>query len=569
MGEPIRSFADAAMAKPHRAITYMRELLGRTHRKDCVYGPHTFSHSVKADEARGGCMVEALPGEQLSPEALNAMLLTWAKTRAQEHTGLDVVRCVITVPPSFTQSQRRALLDAASIAGLEAMALLSDGAAAALKYGMDWINFQSLDGPKRVIFHDVGATGSKAALVDYIPVGDDEQDEGYPAGLTLGRIRVVSTSWDSTAGGAAITDRLSWAISEKSTKVLGGNERALARLRKAANKAKEVLSANKETSVNVEDIVGTYDLKAMVTRAEMEMHVSDICSRCASPVLELISQHGLVQAVEVIGNAWRVIAVQNEISSALGGGTPSKSLNSDEFGANGAALYGAYMDNRDRVRIEAWDAFPYEVSISVDDVCSSGQGLRTIAIPKDSPIPLLHRGHATKFWARVTPVRDFSAALVYSGAPASDESASHTPGVLDTYAVTGLETALTLAEAQAGGGTAIPKWVDMAVSVDQFGLVKLERAVLTMSVSGHAPRPPPTMSKFKFKIPPKATMRPSPGELSRGVSGWGDTDAEGTQQGGQEAQGSDEGTLRQEELVVTLLREGAPGGGCIASADAR
>lgn len=80
----------------------------------------------------------------------------------------------------------------------------------------------------------------------------------------------------------------------------------------------------------------------------------------------------------------------------------------------------------------------------------------------------------------------------------------------------------------------------------------------------------------RFKIPPKGTMRPSATEESRGVSGWGDAAAaEGSQRDGrgaqgvdEGAQGVDEGSQRQEvELAVTLLREGGPGGGCIASAN--
>lgn len=117
-GEQIRAFSEAAMAKPHKAIAYMRELLGRTHRKDSTYGPHYFPHSIHLDETRGACRVVASPGETLAPETLNAMLLTWAKNRVKEHTGFALTRCVITVPPFFTQSQRRALLAAASIAGV-------------------------------------------------------------------------------------------------------------------------------------------------------------------------------------------------------------------------------------------------------------------------------------------------------------------------------------------------------------------------------------------------------------------------------------------------------------------
>ena len=112
-----RIFGEAAVSRPHKSLLYVRELLGMSHSRKGTYGPHHYQSSITADERRGACIIRR-DGTSYSPEILNAMLLVYAKVRAEEHTGKNVTKCVITVPPYFNSLQRLALLSAARIAGV-------------------------------------------------------------------------------------------------------------------------------------------------------------------------------------------------------------------------------------------------------------------------------------------------------------------------------------------------------------------------------------------------------------------------------------------------------------------
>jgi molecular chaperone DnaK (HSP70) len=111
-----RIFGEGAISRPHKSISYFRELLGMSYSRKGVYGPHIFSHSIVANERRGTCEFSR-DAALYSPEILNAMLMVYAKARAEEHTGKNVSKCVVTVPPYFNSLQRMALLSAARVAG--------------------------------------------------------------------------------------------------------------------------------------------------------------------------------------------------------------------------------------------------------------------------------------------------------------------------------------------------------------------------------------------------------------------------------------------------------------------
>ena len=117
-GAEQREFGDTAMVKPHLAFTHTRELLGKKYSKEALdaYGPHYFPYEIEEDVERSAIRVKE-GDRHLSPEALVAMVLTYAKSLGQAHTGEKVADCVITVPGFYRQFERQAVLDAAAIAG--------------------------------------------------------------------------------------------------------------------------------------------------------------------------------------------------------------------------------------------------------------------------------------------------------------------------------------------------------------------------------------------------------------------------------------------------------------------
>jgi hypoxia up-regulated 1 len=291
-GNELRLFGEAAMARPHLALQYVRELLGgcltpqcsrvrislhrvprshfwlflragQPHNAKNVYGPHYFPDTIEVDPVRGACRFVRSKSEAYSAEELNAMLLVYVKHLVQEHTGKPMRRCVISVPAFFADGDRRALLTAAKIAGVKVLSLVNDGLAVALKYATDNLQLAKLQGVKRVLFFDMGATATQATVVEFR--GRESTSPGLPPSPPS--VRVLGAAWDSSLGGAAWSNRVVELLAKGCLPHADptADARAMARLRKEAGRAKHVLSANKETVVTVEDLIGEYDLKQVVS----------------------------------------------------------------------------------------------------------------------------------------------------------------------------------------------------------------------------------------------------------------------------------------------------------------
>jgi len=369
-GPEARDFGDTAMVKPHLAFTHTRELLGKqyTPTLQTAYGPTYFPYEIVVDEERGA--VKIREGERfLAPETLVAMVLTYAKSLGQAHTGEKVSDCVITVPGFYRQFERQAILDAALIAGLKVLSLMNDHTALALKYGIDH-NVASLTEPQNVLFYDMGSTSTRASIVQFSAIPDKE---AFQKNKTLGQLKVLATSWDETLGGFAFTERVAANLEKKSKQPLGDNKRARAKLMQTAEKGKIVLSANKESHLSIESFIGDYDFKASITRAEFEKEVQDLLDRVSAPISNAMKQGNLTLAdinkVEVVGGAWRIPSVGERILKESGQTQLQKTMNADEAFCFGAALYAASLSTAFRLRkFGVHDITSFPVSIDIDSI---------------------------------------------------------------------------------------------------------------------------------------------------------------------------------------------------------
>ena len=305
-----------------------------------------FPDTIQVDPVRGACRFVRSDVEAYNAEELNAMLFSYIKDLVQEHTGKPVRRCVITVPAFFAESDRRALLAAAKIAGLDVLSLVNDGLAVALKYATDNVRLATFKGVQRVLFFDMGATATQATLVEF----RGRESTAPSSAPSSPSVRVLGTAWDSSLGGAAFTNRLvDLLVRGCAPKVdLSKDYRAMSRLRKEASRSKHVLSANKETVVSVEDILGDYDLKQQVTRTEFEQHCSDLLDRVHAPIFTALSRAGNLtlkelDAIEMVGGGWRVPSVQQVLKGSVAGMPLGKTLNADEAACSGAATLALYL----------------------------------------------------------------------------------------------------------------------------------------------------------------------------------------------------------------------------------
>lgn len=280
--------------------------------------------------------------ERYTATQLTAMLLSKIKATTSAELKLPVSDIVLSVPAWFTDIQRRALIDAAEIAGLKLLRLMNDTTAAALGYGITKLDLPSAEEkPRRVVFVDVGHSEYTASVVEF----------------KKGELVVKGTAWDRHYGGRnfdkALVDHLAKEFQAKYKIDIFSNPRAVARVYAAAEKTKKILSANQQAPVNIESLMNDIDVSAMVTRQEFEALIDPLLSKTTAPLEEALAQAKLtkddIDFIEVVGGGSRVPAIKDRIQQFFGKNL-SYTLNADEAAARGCAFSCAILSPVFRVR---------------------------------------------------------------------------------------------------------------------------------------------------------------------------------------------------------------------------
>ncbi|KAF5659340.1 heat shock 70kda 4 [Fusarium heterosporum] len=280
--------------------------------------------------------------EKFSATQLVGMYLSKIKQTAGAELKLPVQDVCMSVPPWFTDVQRRALIDAADIAGLRVLRLINDGTAAALGWGITKLDLPAPEEPaRRVCFVDIGHSSYTVSIVEF----------------KKGELAVKATAWDKDFGGRdfdrALVDHLAKEFKGKYKVDIMTHGRALARTIAAAEKTKKVLSANQQSPVNIESLMNDIDASAMITRQEFEAMIEPLLARTHKPLEEALAQAKLtkddIDIIEVVGGGSRVPALKERIQ-AFFGKTLSFTLNADEALARGSAFSCAILSPVFRVR---------------------------------------------------------------------------------------------------------------------------------------------------------------------------------------------------------------------------
>ncbi|KAF5373364.1 hypothetical protein D9757_009742 [Collybiopsis confluens] len=280
--------------------------------------------------------------QTFSSTQLVAMYLGRLRDTASAELKTSVSDIVIAVPGWFTDTQRRAIHDAASIAGLNVLRLINDTTAAALGYGITKSDLPEADSPRHVAFVDIGHSSLSVSIVAF----------------SKGQLIVKSTAYDRDLGGRdidfALVKHFAHQFKEKYKIDVLSNPKAIFRLTAATEKLKKVLSANAEAPLNVESIMNDVDAASKLTREELEELIADELSRISAPIQRAITDSGLtleeIEAVELIGGSSRIPAVRNRIAACFPGKTLSTTLNQDEAVARGATFSCAMLSPVFRVR---------------------------------------------------------------------------------------------------------------------------------------------------------------------------------------------------------------------------
>lgn len=319
--------AALSVRHPDRVVTRLRDLLGRRYDesdlKKTMEGSHLPFDIVQADNRTAPAVaVQMDAGQMYAAEELVASLLEYAQKLAEAEADGDVVRdCVLVVPAYFSLLQRQALLDAASLAGLNVLSLVHSHTAAALQYGIerDFGNSSQL-----VLFYDLGYSSAEVSLIRFSSYGGDKPDT---MSLTP-QLEVLDVAWvqHGTAGDALEDLLLDHFASQHSdpTAVLE-NKKAVAKLRKQVKRTKEILSANTEAPLSVEELLPGVDFKSTISREEFEAIAerAGVWQRATAPVIEILKRNNLTAAdlasVELLGGSSRIPKVKSALSEALGG----------------------------------------------------------------------------------------------------------------------------------------------------------------------------------------------------------------------------------------------------------
>ena len=272
-------------------------------------------------------------GKQYAPEEISAQVLRKLVDDAGKFLGERVTEAVITVPAHFNDAQRQATKDAGKIAGLEVLRIINEPTAAALAYGMDKLNNET------VLVFDLGGGTFDVSI---LTVGE-------------GVVEVMATAGDTHLGGddfdRRIVDYLADEFKKSNGIDLRSDPQALQRLFEAAEKAKVELSAVTQTAVNLPfvtaDASGPKHLNVNLMRSTFDQLTADLVERCREPVKQAMEDAKVttndIDEVILVGGSTRIPAVQNLVRRMSGGREPNMTVNPDEVVAIGAAVQAAII----------------------------------------------------------------------------------------------------------------------------------------------------------------------------------------------------------------------------------
>ncbi|KAF9926748.1 adenyl-nucleotide exchange factor sse1 [Linnemannia zychae] len=324
-------------------VSSLKRLIGRTFADREVQEIEKHYLTVPLVDLNGQLAVNVqFKGEKtiFTTVQLIAMYLTKLKEIATVETKMPVSDCVISVPGWFTDIQRRAVLDASEIAGLNVLRLINDSTAVALGYGITKTDLPE-EKPRNVCFVDIGHSSYTVSIASFIK----------------GQLIVKARAFDRHFGGRNFDRKLVDYFADEFKKKYGidvkSNGKAMIRLTAGCEKLKKMLSANAEAPLNIESIMEDRDVSSMLKRSDFEEIAKDLISRVETPLKQALEDAGMtiedIDAVEMVGGSIRIPALK-ECIQAFFKKDLSSTLNQDEAIARGCALQCAILSPSFKVR---------------------------------------------------------------------------------------------------------------------------------------------------------------------------------------------------------------------------
>jgi len=348
-------------SNPTNTVYDAKRLIGRKFSEQVVQSDmKLWPFEVKADPKGGDKpLIEVQhAGETKSfhPEQISAMILEKMKEIAEQYLGEDVKDIVITVPANFSDSQRQATKDAASIAGLNVLRIINEPTAAALAYGLD----KRSDEEQNVLIFDCGSGTHDVTLLT----------------IDNGLIEVKATGGNTHLGGSDIDNRLvehfAKEFQRKHKHDITLNPRALKRLRTQCERLKKTLSASTTSTVEIDSLYDGIDFNSSLSRARFDELCHDIFARTMDPVEKVLADAKVdksqVHEIVLVGGSSRIPKIQQMLSDFFNGKALNRSVNPDEVVAAGAAIQAAILSG---------DTSSKTQDVLLLDVCPLSLGIET------------------------------------------------------------------------------------------------------------------------------------------------------------------------------------------------
>jgi len=351
------TFESRAVASPmlseasKNAIFGMKRFIGRKFEDEIVQKEANLVNTKLEKDERGEPAAVVRYGQEtrkVSMVSVMAMLLKKMQSIATMNVGENnaemVTEAVVTVPDYFTERQRRAMIDAAEIAGIKLLQLISEHAATSLAYGILRAGDLPKEKPVTVGFIDIGHSATSVYFVDF----------------TQTEMRVRGIATDPNLGGRdldnILVERFGAEFKKKFCCDYKTSAKATGKLKNACEKAKKTLSSGTTMAqVKIDFFMDGIDVKGDIRKEDFENICAPFVGRLQDLISRALQRSGLegkqdtVSSIEAVGGGTRPKPILEAVEKFFGK-QMSRSLVQDECTSNGAALQAARLTPRIRVR---------------------------------------------------------------------------------------------------------------------------------------------------------------------------------------------------------------------------
>ncbi|KAL5731407.1 hypothetical protein ACHQM5_004138 [Ranunculus cassubicifolius] len=495
---------------PQKVYSQIRDFLGKPYDYVNEIAKELYLPFDLVEDKRGEVGIRIDDGETVySAEELVAMVLSYGKNLAEFHSKTNVKDAVITVPPYFGQAERKGLLQAAELAGINVLSLLNEHSGAALQYGIDK-DFANQS--RYVVFYDMGTSNTYAALVYFSAYNTKE----FGKTVSANQFQVKDVRWNPKLGGQNMEMVLVDYFADEFNKQVGNNvdvrkfPKAMAKLKKQVKRTKEILSANTMAPISVESLYDDRDFRSTITREKFEELCGDLWDKALVPVKEVLSHSGLkvddIYAIELIGGATRVPKLQAKLQEFLGRKELDKHIDADEAIVLGASLHAANLSDGIKLnrKLGMIDGSPYGFSMELNGPgLSDEDSAKQLLVPQMKKLP-------SKTFRSIKHDKDFEVSLYYQDANLLPPGVSSDK--FSQYAVSGLAD---VSEKYSSRNLSSPIKATLHFSLSRSGILSLTKADAVIEISEWVDVPKKNLTvDNSTNVTPNISVEAAPGTSS-------------------------------------------------------